>query len=79
MPIYTGYKQIIKMSEFILSTPVIFASLTDPKCGPSLAHAIVNIMTTTISRDASNIEYNFKDDEWRKYTSDNDIDKYCMR
>ena len=42
--INAGYKQIVKLSEILLSVPVIFAAITDWKRGPALARAIVCIV-----------------------------------
>jgi len=42
--ILAGYNQIIKMSDILLSVPVLFAALTDPKRGPGLATALVKVV-----------------------------------
>ena len=38
--ILAGYKQIIKLSEILLSVQVLFAALTDPKRGPALSREV---------------------------------------
>ena len=42
--IEAGYNQIIKLSDILLSVPVLFAALADPMKGPGLARALVKVM-----------------------------------
>ena len=42
--IEAGYNQIIKLSDILLSVPVLFAALADPMKGPRLGRALVKVM-----------------------------------
>ena len=42
--IEAGYNHIIKLSDILLSVPVLFAALADPMKGPRLARALVKVM-----------------------------------
>ena len=71
--IKAGYNQIVKLSEILLSVPVIFAALTDWKKGPSLARAIVHIVKK-IEEQATWMKYTI-DDTWGPYNEGNSTDK----
>ena len=55
--IKAGYNQMVKLSEILLSVPVLFCALTDPKRGPALARALVFIVKKM--DDLSWMEYQF--------------------
>ena len=72
-----GYNEIIKLSDIILSVPMLFAAFAHPKKGPSLARAIVEILSTT-DKDTAWIEYILNDETWGRFKEDNDTDKATM-
>ena len=73
--IKAGYNQIIKLSDILLSVPVLFAALTDPNKGPGLARALVKVMMQ--KDDLTWMEYNF-DRSWGMWTDNNDTDKQML-
>jgi len=72
--IQNGFNENVKLSEFLLSVPILFAAFTDPRRGPSLARAVVSIVGDS---DNDWMEYQF-DDTWGKYDANNDTDKSMM-
>ena len=42
--INAGFIEIVKLSNYLLSAPLLFAVFTDPKRGPSVARAFMKIM-----------------------------------
>ena len=73
--IKAGYNKIIKLSDILLSVPVLFAALTDPKKGPGLARALVKIMMQ--KDDLTWMKYNF-DRSWGMWKDDNETDKQML-
>ena len=69
--ILAGHKQIIKLSDILLSVPVLFAALSDPRRGPSLARAVVHVVR---QEDSSWMEFQI-DDSWRVLDESNGTDK----
>ena len=70
--ILAGHKQIVKLSDILLSVPVLFAALTDPRRGPSLARAIARVLRQ--QEDSSWMEFQI-DDSWRALDGSNGMDK----
>ena len=60
--IAAGHKWIIKLSDIRPSAPVLFEALSDQKCGPSLARAVVHVVRQ--QADLTWMDFQF-DDSWR--------------
>ena len=71
--IKVGYKQIVKLSEILLSVLVVFAALTDWKNGPALAREIVHILKN-MEEQGSWMEHNI-DNTWGASNEANSTDR----
>ena len=70
--IKAGHQEIIKLSDILLSVPILFAALTDAKRGPALARAILKIVEEM--EDKSWMGFRF-DGSWRRLDESNETDK----
>ena len=70
--ILAGHSQIVKLSDILLSVPVIFACLCEWSRGPSLARAMLHAVKQ--SSDLSWMEFEF-DGQWRRLNRRNQKDK----
>eukprot|EP00957_Ditylum_brightwellii_P145335 11068667-Ditylum_brightwellii.AAC.1 len=68
--INAGYKEIVKLSLFLLNVPALFAAFTDPKYGPPLSRADVNIVEES---ETNWMGYQF-DYTWGVYNQQNKTD-----
>eukprot|EP00957_Ditylum_brightwellii_P093091 7087460-Ditylum_brightwellii.AAC.1 len=58
--INASYNEIVKLSQFLLNIPVLFAAFTGPKYGPSLSRAVVNVVEES---ETNWMDYQF-DNTW---------------
>eukprot|EP00957_Ditylum_brightwellii_P097296 7410267-Ditylum_brightwellii.AAC.1 len=68
--INAGYKEIVKLSQFLLNAPILFATFIDPKYGPALSRAVVNIVEES---ETNWMDYQF-DNTWGIYKQQNETE-----
>ena len=78
--IEAGYKVIMNLSvSYLLSAPIIFACLTDPKRGPSLARSIVHILKQDTPDNPEGLQYSFDEEGWGVYNDTDKTDKLMFQ